>query len=60
MAIPQRPDPITRVYLRLEIDYKSGNHMGKDFSTVQDLAQYLKENPDMATMVNYVPKSKGK
>ena len=60
MTIPQRPDPVKNVYIRLEIDYQSGNRMGKDFGTVQELAEYLKENPDMAAMVNYVPKQRKK
>lgn len=50
------PDPIKHTRLRLEIDYQSGNHLAKDFEIVQALAQFLKDNPDIAKMVNYTPK----
>lgn len=50
------PDRIKHTRLRLEVDYQSGNHLAKDFDTVQALAQFLKDNPDIAKSVNYIPK----
>ena len=50
------PNPIKHTRLRLEIDYVSGNHLAKDFDTVQALAEFLKDNPDIAKSVNYIPK----
>lgn len=53
-------DPVKRVVINLSIEYQSGNNLGKSFFDVQDLARFLKDNPDVARMVNYIPKDKGK
>lgn len=56
----QSSDPVKRVSIHLEVQYQSGNHLGKDFFNVQDLAQFLKDNPQVAKAVNYIPKHKPK
>ena len=38
----------------IDIEYKNGNKLRKDFSDVWILAAYLKENPEVAKLVNYL------
>lgn len=47
--------PIKEVKIQLYWEDKSTKG-GNSFNTVQELAEFLKENPDLAKAVNYVPK----
>ncbi len=44
---------VKRAFLRVEIEYKGGGYLAKDFNNVQDLASFLKANPAVAAHVNY-------
>lgn len=51
---------IESVRIELEIRYASGGMTGKTFSSVRQLADYLRQHPDIAERVEYVPKKKEK
>lgn len=49
--------PIREVNIKLEWKDKVG-YTSKDFKTIQELAEFLQQYPDLAREVNYIPKQK--
>ena len=49
-------EKLKSVEIWVDIEYQSGNKMRKDFTDVHALANFLKDNPEVARRVNYVRK----